>query len=218
MDNSMKLKIEERTKGSKGAMKQMRREGGLPGSISRKGDTSVSFSVNKADFTKAFKELGMSGIYTLQVGRKKPYTAMIREVQYAPGSYEFLHITLQSVSMTEETTADIHLHIHGRDELQHNNYELIQQLESLHIKGLPGDFPPAINIDVTQMKPGDHVTVADVELPEELTCLTEPDRLIVSVAHPKLRTEETEEEETAEDAAAAPAEGGEAAEAGADSE
>ena len=64
------------------------------------------------------------------------------------------------------------------------------------------------------MAPGEHVTVADVAMPEGLTCLTEPDRMILSVAHPKVRTEETAEaEETAEEAAAAPAEGGEAAEA-----
>lgn len=202
MDNSMKLSIEERIKGSKGAMKQLRRDGALPGSVSRRGDASVSFSVNKADFTKAFKELGMSGIYTLQAGRKKPFTAMIREIQYVPGSYDPLHVTLQAVSMTEETTADIHLHIHGRDELQRSNYELLQQLESLHIKGLPGDFPPAINIDVTKMKPGDHVTVADIKLPEGLTSLTEPDRLVLSVAHPKVHAAETAEDEAADEAAA----------------
>ena len=142
MDNSSKLMIEERTKGSKGAMKRLRSEGFLPCSLSHKGDTSLSFSVKKDEFRKAFNATGMSGVYTLQAGKKKPRTAMIREIQHVPGSYDFLHVTFQGISMTEETTADVHLHIHGRDDLQHNNYELIQQMESLHVKGLPGDFPP----------------------------------------------------------------------------
>ena len=63
-------------------------------------------------------------------------------------------------------------------------YELLQQLESVHLKGLPGDFPASIEIDVSNMKPGDQVTVADLKLPKGITCLTESDRLIVSVPHP----------------------------------
>ena len=205
MDNSTKLKIEERAKGSKGATKRLRKEGLLPGSISRKGDTSVSISLKYDEFRKAFKQMGQSGVFTLQVGRKKPYSAMIREIQYVPGTYDFLHITFQGISLDEETTADIHLHIQGRDELHHNNYELLQQLESLHMKGLPGDFPQAINIDVSKMVPGDHLTVADVELPEGLTCLTESDRLVLSVGHPKVRADEATGEDTDEAAPAAPA-------------
>lgn len=215
MDNSSKLMIEERAKGSKGAMKRLRGEGFLPCSISRKGDTSISFSVKKDDFRKAFNLTGRSGVYTLQAGRKKPYTAMIREIQHVPGTYDFLHVTFQGISMTEETTADVHIHLKGRDELQHNNYELIQQMDSLHLKGLPGAFPQAVTIDVSKLEPGEHVTVADVELPEGLTCLTEPDKMILSVAHPRVKGEEAEE--TAEETAA-PAEGGEAAKAAADNE
>ena len=215
MGDSAKLTITKREKGSKGAMHQLRRDGLLPGSISQKGKDSVSFSVDKAEFRKALNANGMTGIYTLQADKKNVFTAMVREIQYVPGSVDFLHVTFQTVSMTEETTADIHIHLSGRDELHHNGFELLQQLESLHLKGLPGDFPSAVNIDISKMEPGAQVTVADVELPEGLTCLTEPDRLVLSVSYPKVHEEAAAEEaETAEGETAQPAEGGaEAAEA-----
>lgn len=221
MDNSVKLKIEEREKSSKGAMKQLRRDGFLPCSLSNRGEPSLSFSVKNDEFRKAFNSAGTTGIYSLQVGKKKPHTAMIREIQYVPGSYDYLHVTFQAISMTEETTTDIHLHIHGRDDLQHNGFELLQQLDSLHVKGLPGDFPSAINIDVSKMEAGEHITVADVEIPDGLTCLTEEDRLVLSVAYPKVHGEETAEaEEAAEEGAEEAAEGGEdaAAETGTEKE
>jgi len=212
MDNTATLTITKREKGSKGAMNQLRRDGFLPASISQKGKESVGFSMRKEEFRKAFSLNGMSGVYTLKGEKKLKFTAMVREIQYVPGSYDYLHITFQAISLTEETTADIHLHIHGRDTLHHNGFELLQQLDSLHLKGLPGNFPSAINVDVTEMEPGAQVTVADVELPEGLTCLTEADRLVLSVAYPKVHEEEAAgAEEAAEGEAAEAADGGEAA-------
>lgn len=214
MNDSLKLKITKREKGSKGAMNRLRKDGFLPGSISQKGGEAVSISLNKEEFRKALKENGMSSIYKLQGEKRKTYSAMVREIQYVPGSTDFLHVTFQAVSLKEETTADIHVHIKGRDELHHNGYEFLQQLESLHLKGLPGDFPAVINVDISKMVPGDQVTVAEVELPKGITCLTEPDRLVVIVSHPKIHTEEpaeTETEETPEEETAEPAESGEEA-------
>jgi large subunit ribosomal protein L25 len=212
MNESLKLKITKRLKGSKGAMNKLRRDGFLPGSISQKGGEAVSFSMKKEDFRKALKENGMSSIYKLQGEKRKTYSAMVREIQYVPGSTDFLHVTFQAVSLTEETTADIPVYIQGRDELLHHGHELMQLLETVHLKGLPGDFPSSIEIDVSNMEPGDQVTVADLEMPKGITCLTEEDRLVLSVPHPKLKEEESDEaEETAADETAEAAEGGEGA-------
>ena len=208
MSESMKLMITKRVKGSKGAMHRLRREGLLPGSISEKGKEAVSFSVDKAEFRKAYLSNGMSGIYTLEADKKTVFTAMIREIQNVPGSFDFLHVTFQAVSLTEETTADIPLHIVGRDELQHNGFELLQQLETVHLKGLPGDFPAAVDVDVSGMAPGEQLTVAGLVLPKGITSLTEPERLVLSVAHPRVKAEDTGEDETPEQQ---PAEGGGAA-------
>jgi len=195
MNESIKLMITKRDKGSKGAMNKLRKEGFLPGSISQRGREAISFSVRKDDFSKALNEHGMASIYTLQADKKTAYTAMVREIQHAPVSREWLHVTFQLVSLTEETTADIPLHLKGREELLHKGFELLQQLESIQIKGLPGAFPTSIDIDLSDMEPGDQVSIADLKLPKGITSLTEPDRLVLSISYPKLREEETAEDQ-----------------------
>jgi large subunit ribosomal protein L25 len=210
MNESIKLLITIRNKGSKGAMNKLRKEGYLPCSISKKGSDAISFSVKKDELSKALYTNGMSSIYTLQADKKTVYTAMVREIQYAPLSREWLHVTFQSVSLTEETTADISVHLKGRDELLHKGFELLQQLESIQVKGLPGDFPASIDIDVSNMEPGDQVTVADLKLPKGITILTESDRLLLSVSHPKLWAEKTAEvQATPDEENAKPAAGSE---------
>ncbi len=199
MNESIKLTIEKRGKISKGAMNQLRKEGYVPGSISQKGSDAVSFSVRKDELMKALNANGMSSVYTLETDKNTDYKAMVREIQLAPITRDWLHVTFQVVSLTEETTAEISLLINGRDELQHKDFELIQQLESLQLKGLPGDFPASVDIDVSNMEPGDQVTVADLTLPEGVTSVTEPDRLILSVSYPKLWEEETAEEDETSD-------------------
>src|SRR4030066_908606 len=158
MNKALQLMITIREKGSKGAMNRLRKEGYLPCSISKKGGDAVSFFVRRDDFRKAFAANGTSSIYTLQADPKTTFTAMVHEIQYAPGFGDYLHVTFQSVSLTEETTADIPLHIKGREELLHKGLELLQQLETLHLKGLPGDFPASVDIDVSGLELGDLVT------------------------------------------------------------
>ena len=190
MNESVKLTITKREKGSKGAMNRQRKEGFLPGSLSHKGSESVSFFMRKDEFRKALSANGMSSVYTLQADKKTAYPAMVREIQYAPVSREWQHVTFQLVSLTEETTAEISLHIKGRDELIHKSFELLQQLETILLKGLPGDFPASIEIDVSGMEPGDQVSIADLKLPKGITVLTEKDRLVLTVSHQKVWEEE----------------------------
>lgn len=189
MNETAKLKIIQREKGSKSAIKQLRRDGYLPGSISQKGEEAISFSISKDELRRALLANGMSGIYSLQSGRKKPWPAMVREIQYAPVTREWLHITFQLVSLTEETTADIPLNIIGREDVQYAGFEMFQQMETIALRGLPTDFPAAIDVNVSEMTAGDQVTVGDLELPEGLTTDVEADRLILSVSHPRVREE-----------------------------
>ncbi len=199
--NTLGISLREPT--TKGGIKQLRRDGRLPCSMSYKGTDSLSFSVSRDEFRKAINQFGMTGIYTLKLDAKTSYPAMVRDIQYAPVSREWLHITFQRVSLTEETRADIAINIIGKDDVQYAGFELLQQLETVLVRGLPTDFPPAIDIDVSQMKAGDQVTVADLALPEGLSVETEPDRLILSVSYPRVQAEE--EAETTEEGTAAEA-------------
>lgn len=204
MSKTAKITIEKREKSSKGAMNQLRRDGFLPGSISQKGGDAISFSVRKDEFRKALAASGMSGVYTLVADTKTSYPAMVREIQYAPMTREWLHVTFQLVSMTEETTAEVPFALLGRDDVSHKGLELQQQLETLLLKGLPGKFPANIELDVGQMEAGDQITAGDVKLPKGLVLETEAERLILSVSHPRVRAEETAEPEAAAEETAEP--------------
>ena len=208
MKQATVLRIEQRGVQTKGEIKNMRKAGIVPASISRKGSEAISFSIKKDDLAKALAAEGMNSVFQLNMEGSKPLTAMVREIQHAPLTRDWLHVTFQYVSLTEETHADIPINIIGRDDVTYKGLEALQQLDMLNVRGLPTDFPNTIDITVSEMGAGDHLYVRDVELPEGLVCTTDPDRIIFSVSYP--RAQEVVEETPAEDgvdAADAAAEG-----------
>lgn len=196
MDKVTKLSIKKREPGTKGAMNQLRKSGLLPGSISQKGSDAISFSVRKDELRKALNVNGTSAVYMLEVDKKTSYPVMVREIQYAPLTRDWLHVTFQLVSLTEETTADVPVVLIGRDDVIYNGYELLQQLETLVLRGLPGQFPASIDINVSELTPGDQITVANLTLPEGIVCETEEDRLILSVSYPRVQEETSKDTES----------------------
>ncbi|NLD52693.1 MAG: 50S ribosomal protein L25 [Clostridiales bacterium] len=193
MSNQATLTIEARGKLSKGQKKDLRKAGLVPASVDRKGEESLACTVRRDELQRALAGYGVTGIYKLQMGRKKPITAMLREVQSAPLTREWLHVTFQQVLMTEETKVDLPIVLQGLDTLQYNGFEYTQARDSLQVRGLPGDFPPAIEVDISAMQAGENLTVGELPLPEGVETDVEPDLLVLSVSHPRVREEDVEE-------------------------
>ena len=60
------------------------------------------------------------------------------------------------------------------------------------MKGLPGDIPPRIDVDVSSLDIGDAVHVEDLRL-EKIKIMADPDQAIATVIAPTVEEEEVEE-------------------------
>ena len=200
MKKSATIKAAKRGSQTKGEMREMRESGVLPGSLSSRGEDSLTISVDRAELFKLLAEHGKSSVLKLKVG-SKTYNAMVKEMQFAPLSNVCMHVTFQHVFLDEETTAEVPLHAHGRDALIHKGFEFLQQLDVLPVTGLPNDIPTNISIDVSNMEPGETLYVKDLSLPKGIKADMEAERVVLTVSHPRLQKEE--EEETEEEVAGA---------------
>lgn len=186
--DSLKIKIERREPSSKSGVKNLRKEGFLPASMSQRGEDSLSFSIRKDELLKSLNQNGRMSVFKLALGRKV-YNAMLKEVQYAPLTRECLHVTFQQIDLDEETKADVAVRPLGKEDVLHRKFEFLQHLDTLPVTGLPNDIPNRIDIDVSQMEAGDNLTVGDVTLPQGITTDMEPDRVIFTVSHPRAQQE-----------------------------
>ena len=99
------LKAEKRTiEGRK--VKNLRKEGTLPGNVYGKKIKSQAVQVNLKDFEKTYKEIGETGLLTLSVGSEER-PVLIHNLQLNPISDEPVHVDFLQVDLNEKVEADI---------------------------------------------------------------------------------------------------------------
>jgi large subunit ribosomal protein L25 len=105
-----------------------------------------------------------------------------------------LHIDFQRVLMDQTIRLNVPVHTVGTPKGVREEGGMIDFVtREVEVECLPGDIPEAIEVDVTALVIGDHVEAGALRVPEGVTLLEEPDRVIVSVVYPQ-RAEEKEEE------------------------
>lgn len=144
------LKAEKRTlEGRK--VKNLRKEGVLPGNVSGKKIKSEAVQVNLKDFEKIFKEIGETGLLTLTVGAdEKP--VLIHNLQYHPITDEPLHVDFLQVDLKEKVEADIPVEMSGESPAEKQALgTVVQYINEIKVEALPGDLPEKFEVDISTL-------------------------------------------------------------------
>ena len=189
------IKVEARTVFGDNASRRLRKSGLIPAIIYGNGKAPRPVSVD-SDAWCAFSARHASQMVTLlEDGKEVP--ALIKEVQYNHLKNYFVHIDFQEVNLDTEISASVPLHAHGESYGAAHGGILEQDLHELPVLCRPRDLPDAIRVDVTELKIGDTLTVAQLVLPAGVKADVPEDTLVFHVVRPQ-------EEEEVE---AAPVEG-----------
>jgi len=135
---------------------------------------------------------------------KAPYLVMIREVQRDPIKQKLMHVDFYQVSLTEEIQTEIPVHLVGDAPGVKDGGLLQHLLRDVTVSCLPGKLPERLEADISKLGLGDQLTVADLQVPEGVKVLNDPESIIAHVVAPAVEEEPTPEEEAAEAAEAAP--------------
>ena len=201
MATTATISARSRESRGKGAARQTRREGRIPGVLYGHGEDSVSLSVDANELQKLVHSISIENtIVDLDLGSGEPYKVLIRELQRHPFRDEFVHIDFFHVAMDEKIQVEVPIVLIGTPTgVKNKGGVLDHQLRELEVFCLPGSIPEKIELDVTNLDIGDSIHVSDIELPD-VEILTELDRAVVAVLAPTVM----EVEEVAEEALAEP--------------
>lgn len=192
------LKVDSRTDTSTQANNRLRKAGSVPGNIYGKGLDSIAVSIRKDELRKNISQFGRSAVFELVLDGKKRYNVMVKDIQYTHVNQDLMHVDFHSISLSEETKANVPVRVVG-DELFEARRLLIQvQRDILPVKGLPQDVPNFVEINVKDLNPGDNIFVSDLKLPAGITPELDETQLVLSVSEAKVRQEVDAAEEAAE--------------------
>jgi large subunit ribosomal protein L25 len=177
-------------------VKQLRRQGWVPGVMYGHGFDPVPLRFEKKSLRHVLSKVGGSQLISINIeGNKQPEMALVRDVQRDPIRGSLLHVDFYRVRMTERLTTEVPLMIVGESPVvEAREGILLQGISSIEVECLPGDLVDAIEVDLTDLVEIDQALyVRDLAVPAGIDVLTDLDEMVVRVV--PLEAEEVEEEE-----------------------
>lgn len=191
MANQVSLEASRRSIAGKGAARSLRREGRVPAVIYGHNRAPESLAVDATALGRLLIGITAgSTVLDVTIEGQAPVKALIREIQRHPlRATDILHLDLYEVRADEKITVEVPVHLVGTaDGVRNFGGVLDQVLHRLEILVFPGDIPPHIDVDVTNLLIGKSIFVRDVKV-EKAEILTAPNLPVCSCVAP--RTEET---------------------------
>ncbi len=180
-----KLKVEERNTSGKSENKKMRRTGIFPGVIYGHGDKAINLAVNEKEFSRLLENIkGRSPIVDIEIGDKPAVKAIIKTMQREAVTKKLLSVDFQMIHAQEKITVNIPVVLKGSPAGVKEGGILDHPLRTIAIRCQVDKVPELIEIDITELKLGHSIHLADLKL-EGVEFTMPMDSPIVSVLVPK---------------------------------
>lgn len=176
-------------------VKSIRKDGLVPAVIYEKGKESINLHVPYMPLQKAYSAVGLGQPIEITMDKKK-YLVMIKDVHMDPVKNTIMHVAFHAVNANEAIEAQVHLKMVGQAPASALGLLVRLNVDHITVKGLPGDMPDHIEVDVSEVTTeDDDIRAVSLNIPSNVEAVDfDPDRVIVSVTIPRAVVEEVEEE------------------------
>lgn len=197
---SVTIKVEKRATRPRSLRNELRRAGKVPAIVYGYQVENTPVSVEEKELSKIIREHGANVVLDFTLDGKK-VNALISEPQFDTFSRAWKHVELIAVDMSEEIEVEAELQLIGEEAIIKSGAELAQALYSVKVSATPDKLPEFVPVDVTNLKIGDALTVADLPKSSDYKIVTDPEEHILSIQEKQVLEEETDEEATPVEAA-----------------
>jgi large subunit ribosomal protein L25 len=181
MEQEIKIPAEIRQITTKSVLKEYRKKGILPAVAYGSKIKTMYLWVKDRIIEHLIKETSVEGTVFYLVVDGKEYPVVIKEIQKDPLTDKPIHVDFHIISLKEEIEVKVPIHLKGEEEvLKHTGGIIDFPLREVRIKCLPKNIPQYIEVDISNLKIGQAITVKDIPQ-EKFVILEPPDSIIVHV-------------------------------------
>lgn len=173
----------------KGFARRLRVRGMIPVAVYGEGQEPAAVAVYSRDLATILRsDSGHNTIFKLALPEQEPATVIIKDWQVDPVKGRLLHADLMRLSLTNTTRVSVSVVTAGEPVgVKIDGGILETELREVTIECLPGDIPERIQADVSGLRIGEHVTVADLSYDrDKIKVLSAPDQVVAGVIPPRL--------------------------------
>jgi large subunit ribosomal protein L25 len=182
-------------------VKVLRRKGLTPANIYGNKLDSTAIQVSTEELRQVLKTSGRNEIVYLRLDGDEPRPTFVKTVQHHPIADRILHVDFYQISLKEKVRLEVPIHLIGlAPAVDTYGGILVHGLDRVSVEALPTDVPSVFEVDVSTLAEIDAALhVSDLDIPEGVTLLTDPEQVVCKVSPPAVeKVEEAEEEELAE--------------------
>ena len=171
-------------------VRALRREGKLPAVIYGRHTEPIKINLDAHSAALVLGKLTSSSLVTINLDGTE-YPALVREKQRDFIKNRLLHVDFLAVSMSEKLRTSVSVHFIGVSAaVKDFNAVLVKNLEQREVEALPTDLPERIDVDITALaKPGDGIRVREVQVPDTVRILNDPDTMVAVATFAKVEEE-----------------------------
>jgi large subunit ribosomal protein L25 len=185
---TLEVKADPRTVGSKNAARRLRREGKIPAVLYGPKTPPVPLQVDKKDFSTRVATL--EGSHLVRLKSADPAlaekVALVKDFQFHPLSGDVIHTDLYEVDLAARITVRVPLRFTGKAAGVVRGGILQPIVREIEVECLPLDIPNAFNVDVSALDIGDSVHVEEIPMPEGVSAVYESNFAVVTVVTPSV--------------------------------
>jgi large subunit ribosomal protein L25 len=178
------LEIHERHESGSAGTRRVRRQGFIPGVAYHRGEESLQVQVPYNEFVHLAQAARPSQVFSLKSisGKLNGKAVIVKEIQKDYLSGQVLHVDFQTLKEDEELVVRVTVHFNGEPTGVKNQGGILTiATHEIGVSCLPKDIPASIEVDVTGLALGDSIHARDINLPEGVTLVDNPEETIVSV-------------------------------------
>ncbi len=192
----LELLAQKREETGKGSARKLRKTGLIPAVLYGKDRDPVNL---KLDASKVEDVVGGNVIIDLSL-EDETEPVMVKEVQRHVIKQDLLHVDFYQVDLEEKIEVEVPVETVGQSIGEREGGILEVILRKIEISCLPTNIPETFEVDISELEVGDSVSVADLEVDEDIEIITDSDETIAAIVVPsELNLEEEEEEEELEE-------------------
>jgi large subunit ribosomal protein L25 len=175
----------------KGPARRLRVQGMIPAAVYGEGGEASAVAINAKELATILRSsTGQNTIFKLALphGDAEPANVIIKDYQVDPVKGRLLHADLLRLSMTTLTRVNVSIETLGEPAgVKADGGILELQLREVEVECLPGDIPQHLQVDVSNLQIGDHVTVADLVYDrEKVKLFVDEHQIVAGVLAPRI--------------------------------
>jgi len=192
----MKLVVQERERLGSAEARRMRKQGLIPGVLYGRSKPHA-ISVPERDLRHALTtSAGLHAILDVVLaGQKSTHPSVLKEYQLDPIRGKLTHIDLQEVRLDHPIQASVTVNLIGEPAGVKEGGVLSQVSREVNVEALPMEIPEHLDIDVSGMEMGDTLRLTELQVPDNVKLLDDPETTVLATVTMPTRVEEPEPEE-----------------------